>query len=438
MSYNTAFSSVKSTMQSIDTLRPLVYIVSNYLEHRSVISLNRAISRHIFDSDASYDAYYAIIKFAASLDEHNMDIWPDDSARRHSNIVDVANWLMFLPNDCYRSYYLFRYYPEQTQCLISELGRAVIESQSSYPLYKEPSIEEESLSDTFRSDYVGYDSNRFPDYEMALLVMSNPDLIPLAAEALLPSGFTQSDVPLVVRDFIAIGPEVDFTSYLLGHYDDQLSSAHREPKVNAPKFKAYISEKQAFKLYFSYLFDNKLGLTASDMSVLMHSERDLVVYATKLAHTYCSGIKKIFSGSPCHSTIKDRLLAYTCDLSSQEDVTDFIFNALGYVPQGVSSLLNLGLTINDRISRFYSDYLDCRQSLPYAASVQFDSDDLPVGFACVSGMDIDRMYQEEIYHDISLFMFDNHFEDLSVSISTTLCDGYTDDISDMPPSMRID
>lgn len=227
MSYNAAFSSVRATMQSIDALRPLVYIVSNYLEHRSVISLNRAISRHIYDSDASFDAYYAIVKFAASLDEHNMDKWPEDPARRHSNIIDVASWLMFLPSDCYRSYYLFKYYSDQTQCLISELGRAVIESRASYQSHEDPIDEEESLSDIFRSEYVGCDSNRFPDYEMALLVMSNPDLIPLAAEALSPSGFTQSDVPLIIRDFIAVGPELDYISYLLGHYNDQLSLTYK-------------------------------------------------------------------------------------------------------------------------------------------------------------------------------------------------------------------
>lgn len=130
MSSDSAATSVKAIIGSIPELRPLVHIVSNYLTHRSAASLSEAISCHISDYDASFDAYVAVMGFAAALDEHSMTMWPDRPGLRSGNISDVSRWLTCLHTDSDESYYLFKYYADQTQALISALGVAVIESQA--------------------------------------------------------------------------------------------------------------------------------------------------------------------------------------------------------------------------------------------------------------------------------------------------------------------
>lgn len=177
---------------------------------------------------------------------------------------------------------------------------------------------------------------------------------------------------------------------------------------------------QMFNLIHHYLFSNRLCLTADHLAEICHVDREAIVEITKLAHEYNSAIKKTFHYSDCLQQIRSILLDF---IINNEDVTGTkrrIRKLNGDLPIGMDDLVNLGLTINDRIHAIERDYQTNRLLNNYTISVEFDSEERPTNIKYVDLIDLNRIDEEDIFYNITLFMFDNHFENMDISISTTL------------------
>lgn len=177
---------------------------------------------------------------------------------------------------------------------------------------------------------------------------------------------------------------------------------------------------QMFNLIHHYLFNNRCCFSADHLAEICHVNREAIVEITKLAHEYNAAIKRTFHYSDCLPQIRSILLDF---IINNEDVIGTerrVWKLNGEFPFGMSDLINLGLTLNDRIHAIECDYQINRLQNNYTISVSFDSEERPIGFSYVDRMDLSRIDEEDIFYNITLFMFDNHFEDMNISISTTL------------------
>lgn len=181
-----------------------------------------------------------------------------------------------------------------------------------------------------------------------------------------------------------------------------------------------IRQDQMFKLLHHYLFGNKCCFSADTIASICFSNRDSIVEITKLAHEYNSAIKKLFHHSDNLSQIRSILLDFTINSEDSDSLRSQILRLNGHIPIGMKRLFDLGLAIVERMYFIDDRYQANRLKNNYTIEVEFDSEERPIGYKHVDLIDANRIDEEDIFYNLCLFMFDNHFEDLSVSISTTL------------------
>lgn len=172
---------------------------------------------------------------------------------------------------------------------------------------------------------------------------------------------------------------------------------------------------QIIGLLYHYLYDNKLCFSADHIADICHSERSAIVRLTEMVHGFNWVIRELSDLCHLNKSVVKSLKKLSCFPDSFD--RSFSFGEIKRKqPDLYVEYINRGANISSHLLEILSNYHKNKSTRLYNIEVDFDDFGIPTAYRYLDRMDIDRVIEEDIYHDISLFLFENHMEHLSVSI----------------------